>query len=251
MEARVVDVGRGWQWIAEAFGLFRKAPAIWIVLMVIYLIIVVAVAMIPLIGSIAMALFAPVFTAGFLIGARALEKGGELEIAHLFAGFRHNTSQLVTAGGIYLVGSILVLGAMFLIGGAAMFSHMTTTGTTPEMGSGSMTMGTAQFSLPMLFALLLLTPLMMASWFAPALIVFNNLPAWPAMKTSFFACLRNVIPFLVYGVIMLLLMLIAAIPFGLGLLVLLPMFVATMYTSYKDVFSPTEAQLDDTQIEDI
>lgn len=250
MEAHSVGAGRGWQWIVEAFALFRKAPAIWIVLIVIYLIMIVAVAMIPFIGSIAIALFAPVFTAGFLIGARALEKGEDLEIAHLFAGFHYNTSQLVTAGGIYLVGSILVFGVMFLLGGAAMFGHMAVSGEDPAM-SGSMTMGAAQFSLPMLFAMLLLTPLMMASWFAPALIVFNSMPAWPAMKTSFLACLRNVIPFLLYGVITLVLMMLAAIPFGLGLFVMLPVLIASMYTSYKDIFSPSEAQLDDTQIENL
>jgi len=79
-------------------------------------------------------------------------------------------------------------------------------------------------------------PIAMASWFAPALVVFDNMQAWDAMKTSFSACLSNMLPFLLYGIIALMLTVLAMIPFGLGLLVLGPVLIASVYTGYRDIF---------------
>ena len=61
-------------------------------------------------------------------------------------------------------------------------------------------------------------------------------PSAEAMKNSFVACLKNVVPFLLYSVILLLLSFVASIPFGLGWLVLGPVIAASLYTSYRDIF---------------
>ena len=57
------------------------------------------------------------------------------------------------------------------------------------------------------------------------------------MSDSVRACLRNMQPFLAYGVFSLLLLIVASIPFGLGLVLWVPVMVLTMYTSYRDVFA--------------
>jgi len=84
--------------------------------------------------------------------------------------------------------------------------------------------------------MLLGIPLLMAYWYAPALIVFRNDEPLAAMKTSFKACLVNMLPMLVYSVLGLVFAIAASIPFLLGWLVLGPVFAATIYTSYKDIF---------------
>ena len=76
----------------------------------------------------------------------------------------------------------------------------------------------------------------MAVWFAPALVVLRGLEPWAAMKVSFCGCLRNVMPFLVYGLIGIVLAVVATIPFALGWLVLGPLTIASIYTSYCDIF---------------
>jgi uncharacterized membrane protein len=53
---------------------------------------------------------------------------------------------------------------------------------------------------------------------------------------SFHGCLRNVVPFLVYGAIGIVLAILATIPFGLGWFVLAPVTIATVYASYCDIF---------------
>jgi uncharacterized membrane protein len=78
---------------------------------------------------------------------------------------------------------------------------------------------------------------MAAYWFAPALTMLHDVPAVPAMKASLVACLRNFVPMLIYGLVMGALLVVAVIPLGLGLLVWAPLVLATMYTSYRSVFT--------------
>ena len=71
---------------------------------------------------------------------------------------------------------------------------------------------------------------------APALVVFQGEGVIDSMKASFAGCLKNIVPFLVYGVVFFLLALVAMIPIGLGWLVLGPMLSASVYTSYRDIY---------------
>ena len=56
------------------------------------------------------------------------------------------------------------------------------------------------------------------------------------MKLSFVGCIRNILPFLLYGVVWIGLAIVATIPFLLGWLVLGPVTVASIYASYCDIF---------------
>lgn len=238
MQARTVNAGNGWMWIRDGFRLFMLSPAIWIALFLIYLLIGGVLSIIPLLGPIVLHLLAPVFIAGFMLGCRALENEQELEINHLFAGFKQNTSQLVTVGGIYLAGIIVIAGVMFAATGGAILSALTAhSQDVAHVGAAAAGEG-GGVMLAALLGLSALIPLMMAYWFAPLLVVFHDVSAVDAMKTSFYACLRNILPFTVYSVIAAVLIILAAIPFGIGLVVLIPTMMASLYASYKDVFDP-------------
>ena len=78
----------GWGWITQAFGLFKKSPLIWILLFIIWIVLNILGQFIPVIGPIAMSLLYAVFLAGFMYGCAALERGENLEIGHLFSGFK-------------------------------------------------------------------------------------------------------------------------------------------------------------------
>jgi uncharacterized membrane protein len=92
------------------------------------------------------------------------------------------------------------------------------------------------FVLAMLIMMALLLPAVMAVWLAAPLVVFHEHGAIEAMKGSFSGCLKNVLPFLLYGVVMFLLMILASLPLALGWLVLGPVFAASIYTSYRDIY---------------
>ncbi len=228
---RARPAGRGWAWIAEGWALFKRQPGTWIGLAVVFGLIFIALAMIPLLGSLAAVVLAPVFGAGLVIGSRTIDEGGSLEIAHLFAGFRERFGTLASAGLIYLGASVAIALLVGLVTGAGIWG-LVGGGADPASIFGA----SATVLLAFLVMMALMLPVMMAIWFAPPLVVFHELGAGEAMKQSFVACLRNIVPFLVYGVILLLLSVLASLPFALGWLVLGPVMAGSLYTAYRDIF---------------
>jgi uncharacterized membrane protein len=229
-EGRTVAAGRGWDWIVEAFALFRRQPGMWILILLLAGILFAAIGFIPVLGSLANALLFPIFGAGLMLGCKAQDQGGTLELAHLFAGFKHRTGDLVLVGVFNLVGWVLIAFAVAAVVGGGVFMGI--------MRGGLPGAGISILS--MLIALLLVTglsvPLYMAIWFAPALIVLHDVAPIAALKASFYACLNNWIPFLIYSVVLLVLCVLAAIPAALGYLVLVPVLAASVYTAYRDIF---------------
>lgn len=233
MEPRQVVAGQGWQWIVEGFDLFKKSPIIWVVLFIILLLIAIALHFIPILGPLVLYILSPVFLAGLMVGCKAQQSGEELEIAHLFAGFKKNTNSLITLGGVYLVGQIIIFGVMFIFGGGAIFALMR--GGQPDLAA--MTAALSSAMLAVLIGLALYIPLVMALWFAPALVIFNDVQPVPALKSSFNACLKNINPFFIYGIALFVLSIIASIPLFLGFLVLVPVISTSVYTSYRDIYA--------------
>lgn len=230
--------GHGWRWVARGFWHFRQNPFAWVAAMVIWMVIAVIVSMIPLLGSLAVTLFSPVVVAGFMIGAEFQDRGEDFRIGHLFAGFSSNLGQLVLAGVLYLVGMILcatamgvMMGGMFaMLGGMSGMEEPAD----PEMIAAIMSSPTMILSL--LVGLGLMIPVMMAYWFAPALIALEGVSAIYAMKQSFVGCLKNVLPFLLYGIVGMVLLFLGALPLGLGMLIVIPILVASVYASFKDIY---------------
>lgn len=230
---RAVDAGRGWEWIAEGFALFKKQPGTWILILIVLVVCSVVISLVPIIGSLANLLLMQVFVGGVMLGCRALDNGESFEVGCVFAGFKQNTSDLVVLGVLALVGWIIAfIPALLIMGGGAFMAMMQGGGHMANFGALGLT-----FVLAMLVALALALPVYMALWFAPALVVFHNLKPVDAMKASFMACLKNIVPFLLYGIILLVLCVVAAIPLGLGFLVLGPVAIASIYAGYRDIFT--------------
>lgn len=240
MQARTVSALHGWNWIRDGFFLFRQSPVIWIAIFFIYLLIAGVLSVVPILGPIVLNLLAPVFVGGFMLGCRALENGEELEINHLFSGFKQNTSQLVTVGGLYLAGLIIIAGLVFAATGGTVLGAVTAHSHDIEHAGATAVASGGSVMIVALLGVAALIPLMMAYWFAPTLVILHGLNAQDAMKTSFVACIRNILPFTVYSLISLGLIMLAAIPFGLGLLVMIPTMTASLYASYKDIFQPMD-----------
>ena len=228
---RGVPAGHGWDWIVSGWNLFKKQAGLWIAVVLIFAVIYIVLAVIPFLGMLAGVVLMPVFGAGFMIACRALEDGRPMELGQLFAGFRERFGALATVGLIYLVASVVIALVVGALTGVSLYRTMSAGGDPAAMAAAALTM-----LLAFLIMLALMLPVIMAVWFAPALVVFHEQAAGEAMKNSFVACLKNIAPFLIYGVIMLLLSILASIPFGLGFLVLGPVIVTSLYTSYRDIF---------------
>jgi uncharacterized membrane protein len=232
MGARAVGTGQGWTWIADGFDLFKKAPGIWIALVVILFVILVVLAFIPLLGAVATFLLMPAFLGGLILGSQELQGGGELELRHLFAGFdKAHAGNLIVLGALTIAGWVIVmLPVVAIVGAGAIVAVMR--GDT----AGAAAMG-GSVLIAWLVALALSIPIYMALWFAPSLVVLGGRAPVAALKESFLGCLRNILPFLVYSIVVVVLGIVASIPLGLGWLVLGPVLIASVYTAYRDIFS--------------
>ncbi len=228
---RAVAPGRGWPWIAEGWELFRRQPAMWIAVAVLAAVILIVLALVPVIGSLALIVLAPVFTAGIVIGCREVDQGRELQIGHLFAGFRERFGTLVSVGLLYLAASIVIALVVGVVTGAGMWTLL-------GGGADPVAVGAAGLTVVLAFLVMmaLMLPVFMAIWFAAPLVAFHEQAAGEAMKHSFFACLKNVVPFLVYSAILFVAAILASIPLGLGWLVLGPVMACSLYTAYRDIF---------------
>ncbi|MDO9469482.1 MAG: BPSS1780 family membrane protein, partial [Nitrosomonas sp.] len=192
MEIHQVHGKQGLQWILSGFYLFRKAPLAWVFVCFTLMLIAMAMSFIPLLGKFVFTLISPAFLAGIMLGCKDMEQGKPIELKHLFIAFKTNPAPLITIGGIYLIGQILIIGLVMLIGGSQMTDMLLYEKRVDE----SELMGVMSSMLTSsLIALTLSIPLMMASWFSPLLVIFHNVPPIAAMQRSFFACLKNFIPF--------------------------------------------------------
>lgn len=195
MQARQLPSARGFAWFKEGLQIWRRNPALLTFASFGYLLMLVLVSVVPFIGQPLASLLMPVLSLGVLNTCRAIDKGRRAGPDILFSGFQQNVQALVMVGGLYLIGSLLVLAATAVADGGTLLKIMTSGGKLdPEIAQST------GFTLALLLAIALSTPVMMAYWFAPLLAGWWKVPAPKAMFFSFYACLRNWRPFLAYAI---------------------------------------------------
>ena len=227
---RTVPTENGWTWIAAAWSIFRRAAGIWIGMVLTLAVIYTVLAVLPVIGAIASFVVGPVFTAGLVLTSRTIDQGGEVQFSQLFGGFKYRFGTLLVVGLLYLAGTAAIVFVVVLMTGVSLFGLLDATSPEAAMALG------ATVLIALLLILALMLPLIMAIWFAPPLVVFHELGALESMKASFAGCLRNMLPFLLYGVVLLVAAIIASIPLMLGWLILGPVMAASIYTAYRDIY---------------
>jgi uncharacterized membrane protein len=235
VEPRGLTAGAGVDWIGEGWRLFAKAPLMWVISILVLVVLAVVVNIIPIIGGLAFQLLQPVFAAGFIVACRSIETGGEFELEHLFAGFKRNFANLLVVGLILVAGGIALLLVFAVFAGFGLVTAFMT-GDANNMLPALMASGMS-IALGALVMLVLTIPLLMAYWFAPALVMMHDMAPIEAMKASFRGCLRNIVPFILYFFVMILLCFVAMIPFGLGMLVWIPVAMASNYAGYRRIFT--------------
>lgn len=228
-----VEIGSGWRWVVGGWQLFVRNPVAWIVAIIIWYVILIAASLIPIIGPLGLNVLSPVFVAGLMLGAREQSYDGDFTIGHLFAGFSTEFSKLLQAGLLYLAAGMVVgiIAAIFImaIGFSAMSQHAP-----PASFDTGISM--VLILILVLVLAIVMAIISMAFWYLPLLVVFDGKGPIEALTLSFSACWKNAIPLLIYGIMAFGLALVAMIPLGLGLLVLAPVLVASMYVSYRAIF---------------
>lgn len=250
----------GWDWIKQAWVQFKQQPRAWLLAVALVYLVTLALSMVPVIGSLATMILGPVFAGGLMLGAQSQQRGGTLRVSAGFDGFSRNGGQLALIGVMYFLGLVLV----FVVAGVlAVTAGGLSAGSLEALNSGNPDAVAAAMGpglvLLVLIATLLFVPLLMAYWFAPALVVLGGMSALEAMRMSFRGCWKNILPFIVYGLALffilvgfsLLLGLLTAALSALGdtlalvaVLLLVPLMlvfavvvVLSIYRGYCDVFN--------------
>ena len=242
---RAVDADRGLAWWSEAWRLFTPAAGVWLLIIILLIILNIVLAAIPLVGHVSGQLLFPIFAGGLMLGCRAVDRGEPLTVGHLFAGFSTRSGPLFILGLIYtaiaIAIALVVFGLLLVFFGAAIVSslwHLQDLQELQDPWAAVSILGSLGLAIlvGLLVFLLLYLPLVMAIWFAPALVVLRGAAPLEAMRLSFNGCVRNIVPFLLYGVVGVGLSIVATIPLLLGWLVLGPVTIASLYTSYCDIY---------------
>jgi hypothetical protein len=258
---------RGFAWLRQSYAMFARHRLAWIGLLLAYYVLLLAIESLPWIGTFVAPLVKPVLSVGFLAGAWTQERGGRPMISMVFRGFGANLRALLPLGLVFVVGISIALGATTLIDGGMLLDLMY--GAAPAADNDpaaaarhvEQVLATPRVQFAMLFGALCALPTLMALWWAPALVVFQDAPLATALRTSFRAAAGNwraaaryAMAVFVFGIVvpslltaLLALLLPPPINATIAAIVVLPyvaFFVATLhicdYVSYRDVFHPEE-----------
>lgn len=247
LRIRIAPAGRGADWLVDGFTFFSKNWLAWTGVVIFILVLKIATLFIPVVGRMAMQILMPVFTGGLMLGCRSQDRGEGFSFEHLFAGFSNRFMQLAALGVVQLAGTFLILVAcsvilFFLAGGMDTMMNMyhSIQHAVTQNDVNRILQAASGMSLMLLVAVLiglsLYLPLLILVWFAPALVILDGMDVISAMKYSFIGCVKNFVPYLVYGVVGLVFSIVASIPLLLGWLVLIPVMIISIYLAYKDIY---------------
>ncbi|MDE2121140.1 MAG: hypothetical protein KGJ64_10640 [Betaproteobacteria bacterium] len=256
---RHVPASRGVAWWGEGWRNFLRAPWVWLGLSLLLLLLTMLLHMFPLGGVLVQWLNLPLFALGAVFASvlqrrwryqSGITPPGQTTEADNEGAFGESSRRWGSRLGPLMLASLLVLllitaavvllmvvlGVVFGVGllDPQAIEHMFQ-GSPGEMMAG---MG-MRIGMMLGLALLVLLLLFVASalfWFVGTLVALGGLGPWHAVRLSARAGLRNLGALVVFSLLLVPFGILAMIPMGLGLLVLLPVLSGASYASFDDVF---------------
>jgi hypothetical protein len=247
----------GISWVKESIDLFKTAPRKWLLLALAYVGVFMMLPSIPGLQFFAFisVLIWPVFLAIAIMMYRNADMKKQQNLGEIFNQIQPKMSQLMALGAACLLYAVLVSFVLNSdIEGLVALTQNKAEMTEPQV------LALMQKMVPFMLKLaLLLTPLMMATWFSPMLIAFNNYDLVKAIKSSIAGSIQYMIALAAAWILLsggiVVLMLIVGIAVGivsnlvpaLGqmltsflifgcLLLATALMLAFQYVSYRDAF---------------
>jgi len=234
VEPQKVPIGRGLGWIGDGFRYFGRSAGSWILITIIYILILILSYFVPF----ATYILQPILAGGLMIGLHNQDNGGDFEISHLFEGFNQAGSKLAILGLLIIGLWILVMIAVAIL---ALIGVAIVSGFEQGGGDSAVVIGILLIiGIPIMFGIIMI--LMSVSWFGPPLIALHDLSVGEAFKMSIRGLKCNILPFIVFSFFMMLLFMLTVLTLYIGLLIVIPVFMAATYASWKDVFTHANTQ---------
>ena len=240
-----VPLGRGASWIAEAWTIFTRNGWLWIGGVLVLWVMHMMIGLVPFLGGIISAVLSPMIYAGAYTVAKKSDCGEAVRFEDFFAGFQARAGRLAALGGISLAMSVPVLAIGFAVGWGLFGGDALSTLASMEEGAMLSAEAGAQGIKVLLLVLIimaLMIPYMALIWFATPLVLFSeDMTLGRALGWSLVGSLKNILPMTLYGLLLTILMFVAMIPLMLGLLVLMPLILISVYTSFRDIYVDARA----------
>jgi hypothetical protein len=195
MQVRTVSAAAGWTWLREGLALLRRQAFAFTALVILYSMVLMVVANIPLIGLPLAAILVPFGTLGITAAGRDAERNVMPLPSLLIDGFKGPQRNALVRLGIVHAGLILVLVLVTTLFARDELANW-------KIVEGQVDAATVAANVPwdaITVATLVYVPVLMLTWFAPQLVAWHRQPVAKALFFSLFACWRNRWPFLVLG----------------------------------------------------
>ncbi|MDD4929038.1 MAG: BPSS1780 family membrane protein [Gallionella sp.] len=239
MEIQKLNAARGWTWIRQGYQLIMRNPSLSVSLALTGTLAMFIAIRVPVIGPLFAVFLMPTLMAGYMRVCRALEEDEEVELAQMFAGFKKHLPGLFTLGAQVLLGLLIASMVVVFIGGDALGKLLQNfqSASDPEVMANAMWAAGSGVSLSLILGFALVCLLMMAAQYAPMLVFFSHVTPLAALRLSLVGTLRNIIPYTVYSLIIQMIgLVLSMLPYGIGLIALLPLGLTSLYVSYRNIF---------------
>lgn len=231
---RKLPARQGLQWVNEGWRLYRRNPLILSAAFALLFGAVAVVSWIPVIGGVLSELISPLMVAGFMAAFRILDRKETLQWPHFLAGIQGPWLPLMVVGAVQMLGMLIITQIMLRMG----FDGQAVMTAAQKSDAVALKAALNQSMPAVITGALLIIPLIMATWFAPALILFGNARPGQALIISLRAVVKNILPIIVNGLALGLVLFIAAlIPLLLGFLVAMPVVFGSLYAAYQGIFA--------------
>ncbi|MBK6726914.1 MAG: hypothetical protein IPG63_06565 [Xanthomonadales bacterium] len=243
MSGKKLEVGDVFGWFTSAIQLAMKNPGAFLVMALIMAII----AVIPVLGSLALMVLSPALYGGFIYAAREEEAGRKAEIPHLFIAFQQpgKIGPMLMLCLPSIAGGILIgiLGFVF-VGGAIMAAASGGNAAGAGFGFGMILFAALAMAISVGIAFLV--------YFAIPRVMLDSVEPIAAMKESLAYSLANVVPlivgfiavgvvFMVAAVVLMFIPILGWIVLALGSVLVGSL---SMYFAYKSAFGSSIAQVE-------
>jgi uncharacterized membrane protein len=225
----------GFDWFKCGWSIFRPDAIAWVFMAVVIFLLAMVSSFIPVLGTIALMLAMPLLLAGIYRMAAGEEK---VKIGGLFSLFKdaERRTPLMMLGLVMLGVSLLlslIMGTTFM----GSLGAMSMEGAAFDPTEVSQVLFTPVNMLVLLVVILIQLVVSFGYFFAIGLVTFRGESPVNAFVTGVKAAVSNIVPLIVFGLVYVLLAIMAAIPFMLGFLLLVPVTLIAGYCAYRDVLS--------------
>jgi uncharacterized membrane protein len=246
LPSRSVPAGNGIAWWREAFSwLFGDMSRllVWVGMGLAVTFLNVLLNKGSLLGMAASIVLSFLLAGGLMRAAERTGRGEAVGFGDLFGGFGPSAGALASGGLMVLLamaalwGLLLTVGVVTVLGAiaAALSQSDPDALAAAAVGVGGLAL------IGLLVFLLLLIPLSLAAWLAPALIVLRGVRPLDALRLSLRASWRNLGALSVYGLAFIGLAVVASLMIMLGWLFLVPLCYLSAYAAYRDLFEEASA----------